>query len=206
MVVRVLRIHSPLRRIASHVLPNPVPFLITADDVLVVVALPKRLTRRTSIKVDPLGGYSLERPNQSAQRFAFGRGDSRIALTRVGCNDDDAVQVVGHDNVRVQFHVRVPHCQPLPRVHNQLPGVVQSHFAVDYIAEQGPAFVGHDSNVVGAILGVVVPLQADRPTVMEIRIVSAVQRCISRRGGSRTAPTLASASVGVVIAYDSFLV
>ena len=111
-------VQCPLEGIAGNVPPDAVQFLLVADDVFVEITLPYRFTRAAAQQVDTLGGQRLERADHPTQRLAPHGDGSRTALISIA-DDNDAVQMVGHNDPFVEIQVRVALGEPSPTVGNR---------------------------------------------------------------------------------------
>jgi hypothetical protein len=58
---------QPIGRIVADVLPNGVQFLVVAEDVLVIIALPHRPVRRLPHLIDSPGRDRFEIPDDCAE-------------------------------------------------------------------------------------------------------------------------------------------
>jgi hypothetical protein len=67
----VFRIRWPSLRVEINVIAYPFQLVFAANDVLVIIALPKDLPRRTAHLVYLLAGNRLERTDQLTQWFYF---------------------------------------------------------------------------------------------------------------------------------------
>ena len=68
---RVVHIPSPAGGVGGDVFPNPIPFILVADDVLMIIALPERHTRRLAHFVDAFGRGGFERADNRPKGFAL---------------------------------------------------------------------------------------------------------------------------------------
>ena len=94
--------------------------------------------------------------------------------------DDDSMDVVGHDGKPVDVHARIENRQFGPDRFYHLAGVVQLHLAVNNLAEEAGAGLGDDGDEIGPGLGVIVSLEADGMAVVFVRVVSHVHHCRGR--------------------------
>ena len=82
------------------------------------------------------------------------------------------MQVIGHDDKRIQGRARYMCRDGLPARGDHLANRRQTRFTVDDIGKETGAIAGTDGQEVGAGLGVVIIAQPDRAPVMPVRIVS----------------------------------
>jgi len=165
----IVYVVGPHLRIVLDVVPDGIKSPAIAYDVLIEIALPDDRGVCAAENVYAFGGHSLECADQATERFAFGdgcsRGGSRTKPTIICASvvvfvgdDNDAVQVIGHDNPGVQTNIRVLIGQPIPRVGDDLPEFIQTHFAVDDFTEQRSAILSARGDEIGASLTIVVSL------------------------------------------------
>jgi hypothetical protein len=114
-----------------------------------------------------LGRYRLERADQLPQGLA--PPDTGQAAVGVA-NDDDAVQVVGHDDPFVESHVQIAGRKPLPAV-DDCPAKVGMFEPIVYHCSQNRQAIAHaDRHEVGACLRVVVAVQSNGPAMVDLGI------------------------------------
>ena len=97
---------------------------------------------------------------------------------------DDGVDVVGHDDEFVDIDARVMRWHVVPDAPDHVPCCVQSHSPFDDLAEQAGTALRACSDEVRARERVVVAMQADRTTVVEIGVelhADIVGACINDR-------------------------
>ena len=121
MNTRVFRVQRPFQRIVTDVFSDAIQVTFVTDDVIIIVALPHALIEwRLTLMMNALnigvGRDRFERPDNIAQRRgracpcpignAHGnRGDHRIVGDHKGrpYDDNNAMQMIGHDDAGVQF-------------------------------------------------------------------------------------------------------
>lgn len=106
---------------------------IITDDVFVIVALPEaRVEGLPLLVVDPLnvmvGGDRFECADNVAEGGLFGGGGCRV-------DDDDAVNVVGHEDERAQVDVCKPLGQCIPLGAYHVARIVGNHCAIENITK-----------------------------------------------------------------------
>ncbi len=82
------------------------------------------------------------------------------------------MDVVGHDDEFVNIDAWVMIGKLVPYGLHHLPGIAQPHFGCDDLAQQAFSVLGANGDEIGPRTGIIVPLQADRPAMMESWIVS----------------------------------
>ncbi len=164
---RILPVEFPARRVIVDVLADLSHGIFAAHHVFEVIPLPQGTGGKTMREIDPFRADGLERANEASQGFAFNRrrsrGGSRTAPTRFVSDHDEAVEMVRHDNIFVQYHVRVLGPKTLPGIGHQLACLVQAHAGIHNLTEQASPPLDDDGDEVRACLRVVVVLQANRP-------------------------------------------
>jgi len=116
-------------------------------------------------------------------------GDGTKAFGHRFNNEENTVEMIGHNHVLISLYMLefLVQFAPPPRCH--VPCVVESHLPIHHLAKQTFPVLGAEGHEVRAELGVVVPLEALRMAVVEVRIVdhgwSLVVNC---RGGPACPP------------------
>ena len=136
-------------------------FAFVADNVVMITPLPDRPWRRECQAAARLRNRRFEIANDRAQRIGL-QCRACIAAIRVvgGRNADEAMKVVGHDDIQVEFHSRSDDGGFAPFVFDQAAQVVEAHGAVNYAPEEAGGFVRADGDEVDAGMGVVMVAQA----------------------------------------------
>src|SRR5208337_1367637 len=120
----VLSVQGPPQGIVTNVLANAIQFLLVANDVLVIIRLPNRHAGCPPCSVDGFFAEGLDLSEDGPNRTRRGAvGPARQLFPEGGTGEapprpyvdnlDDAVQVIGHDDERVQSYFRA---DPLPRI------------------------------------------------------------------------------------------
>jgi len=164
--------------------------------MLIVISLPQaplkfRLTQFANAGYIPIGSERLERTNRIPQRRGRPRACPGPLLrrpchhlgahkgrpygggTHEGCpyNVKDTVKMIGHDNELIQLHRWKPswHFFPLGAYHAA--GVAEFHQASGHIAKHKPIILNTYRHVIPAWRGIVMLAPANRPSVMDFRVV-----------------------------------
>lgn len=92
-------------------------------------------------------------------------------------DDDDAVDVVGHDDERVHHHVGPYLRRPVPFVGDDVAVRVSVHAVVDHVAEKTGASAGAYRDEIRPGLRVIIPAQADGLAVVFLGVVRHTASC-----------------------------
>jgi len=80
------------------------------------------------------------------------------------------MDVVGHDDESVKYHIMEMPTETVPCRFGYLTNLAQLHLPLDYIAQHAAAIPGADGDEVGSVLAVIVALVADAVPVAPIRL------------------------------------
>ena len=80
------------------------------------------------------------------------RADTRVCPYE----DDDAMNVIGHDDERVGLHARIKRRQFVPNFVHHFSRIVQPHFAAHYLSKQAGTVLGAKGNKIRPCLVVIV--------------------------------------------------
>lgn len=165
--------------VVVDVLADSFEVAVVADDVVVIIALPNGTRKIGAHGANAFGddGFELHHDGAEGIRWGrmrggrvrrdrcIGRGEPPVRPYEVG-QYDDAVDVVGHDDVCVQFHIGADGFGAHPFVAGHFTERIQMHHTMGDFTEQPGAVVGDDGDVLRTHVCVIVPLDADR-TAME---------------------------------------
>jgi hypothetical protein len=149
----VISILCPCPWIIDDILPNTFQRFLVADNMIVEPALPGKIgiTRRPySFRADRFdlahdrAHRSGHQPLPHCRDAPPGRLYRPGRLYGVRCvhDDDNTVQVVGHDHPFIQNHVGSHLRRSAPFLGHNLPGGGQDHFAIRHVAEKGDVIPG----------------------------------------------------------------
>ena len=89
----------------------------------------------------------------------------------VGGQHDNGVDVIGHHHEGIRLDAGVMVRQFVPCGLHHLASVIQTHFAANDVPEETRVILRADGHEIGPRLGVIVVDQANRPTVMFLRVI-----------------------------------
>jgi hypothetical protein len=81
-------------------------------------------------------------------------------------DEDNAVNMIGHQRKRIQFNVGEMCGQCVPTFLDNPPRIIQVHFSICHIAEQAFAAVRNDGDEIRPGLRLIISAQTDGPAVM----------------------------------------
>src|SRR5688500_8543989 len=84
--------------------------------------------------------------------------------------EDNSVDVVGHDDKRVNVGARIKHRQFVPNTLNHLARTIQSHGPIDDLAEKARSGLHAEGDEIRPRPGIVITLQAKGPAMVPIRV------------------------------------
>ena len=177
----VFPIEFPFHDVIGDVLPDSTELGFVPDNAFKIVPLPQPLIEALPAQsphtpnIFP-GGHRFERTNHVPQRRGTPCGRPRRCPRgwRWLADENDAVYMVGHHHEFVHIDEWKPVGHPVPNPADHLPCVVQAHLPVYHAAEQSQPALRRDGNEVRASTGVVIPIEPDRPAIMNVRIVDRV--------------------------------
>jgi hypothetical protein len=170
-VGEVIPVRNPFGRIIADVIADGVQSPVISHDTFVIIALPHGRNGRGTQNVDAFGRHRFKCADQLAQRFAYRRGESRLAPTHAGGRGprpahirgwriyhNNAVHMIGHDNPFIQLNVRVLFPLPGPTLGHNLSPIVQSHMPMRQLAEYRQPAPCAQRHEIRAGLGIIVTL------------------------------------------------
>ena len=89
----------------------------------------------------------------------------------IGADDDNAVEVIRHNDEWAQLEVGEPLPQPLPFPLDNPSGCVQQHLAIHDFTKKAGALLCDDGHEIRPCLGIIVFIQTDRTPVVFLWIV-----------------------------------
>lgn len=143
----------PGQRVVLDVLADKLQRFFAADNVFVKIALPDGCSRRVAKDIDPLGGCRFKgtndrryRSGDRSSKFPFGAFRCRV-LTDVS-DDEDSMQVIGHDDKPIQMHCWKMIGDGLPTTFCDFTHRAQFHNVASNLAKQTLPLVGADCDEV----------------------------------------------------------
>jgi len=123
-----------------------------ADDVFVIVALPDLLSGCVAYTIDAFRDFRLVSANDRRQgsRHGVSEAPRPAGLDRIGDKTQDPVNVIGHHDECVQFHMRETTRDLKPAGIRDLSGRAQVHTSLYDLAKRGDTIVRANSDEVGA--------------------------------------------------------
>jgi hypothetical protein len=183
---RIFLIDRPLCRVEADVFADAIEIILIPDYVLVVIALPERLSRSLTHFVHPLRCRCLESTDDCSDglggrtkgRVFPGRIDSSYGRTAVRPNgnvdalsfvadDQNSMDMIRHNYELIERHIRPQLRSPHPLFLRNLPDLRQVYFLVPDRPQRIFSTVRMERDKIFPALRVIIPLQPDRsPTLL----------------------------------------
>ena len=84
--------------------------------------------------------------------------------------EDNSVDVVGHDDKRVNVGARIKHRQFVPNLLDHQARIIQPHDPIDDLAEKARSALHAEGDGIRPRPGIVITLQAEGPAMVPIRV------------------------------------
>jgi hypothetical protein len=133
---------------------------LAADNAFIVIALPDRSSLFLAEAVDFSGRKGLESSDDFGDWFTQGV-----------LQNQDAVEMVGHNDEFINRQIPVVARQPLPVLPSNLPKLAFCHFSIYNIPKKMLPIGRANRNKIGTRTSVVVALEANRTAMMDLGTV-----------------------------------